>query len=318
MKKNKIYKLCNPVCLQGSIEKQNYFEGWYYKCVDASNNYSCAFIPGISTSTSKYKRHAFIQFIDNSNALPLYIPFSIKSFSYSDEPFVLNISNCVFSDSKMIINIDHNDCKIKGKIVFGDFTDIDRNIKMPTIMGYYRYIPFMECFHSIISLSHSLKGYLKINDRTIDFNNGTGYLEKDFGTSFPKRWIWVHSNTFNVKDTCLMCSIASIPFISKTFTGLICILYAAGKEYRFATYLKAKITKLLCSKNNLHIELSQGNYKLEIRSMCSDNNILIAPKNGNMNRKIIESMSAKIKVKLLKDDYVIFESITHNGCVEYN
>ncbi|WP_339366123.1 hypothetical protein, partial [Vallitalea maricola] len=75
--------------------------------------------------------------------------------------------------------------------------------------------------------------------------------------------------------------------------------------------------KLLCSKNNLHIELSQGNYNLEVRSMCSDNNILIAPKNGNMNRKIIESMSAKIKVKLFKDDYVIFEAITYNGCVVY-
>ncbi|WP_458787571.1 tocopherol cyclase family protein [Vallitalea sediminicola] len=300
------------------MNKKNFFEGWYYKCVDANNEYSCAFIPGISTSTSSYKRHAFIQFIDNSINLPLYIPFPIKSFSYSDKPFVINISNCIFSDSRIIINIDHKSCKIKGKINFGDFTDIRRNLKTPTIMGYYRYIPFMECFHSIISLSHPLNGYLKINDRNIDFNNGIGYLEKDFGTSFPKKWIWIHSNTFNIKNTCLMCSIASIPFIRKTFTGLICILYIDGKEYRFATYHNAKIKKLQCSKNNLHIEILQDNYTLDIRSKCSDNNILIAPKNGDMNRKIIESMSAEIKVKLLNKDYVIFEDTTYNGCVEYN
>lgn len=318
MKKNKLYKLSNPICVQGNINKRHYFEGWYYKCVNAENNYSCSFIPGFSTSNNNYKRHAFIQFIDNSNDFPIYIPYPIKSFSYSDKPFVLNIGNCIFSDSRIVVNIEHKDHNIRGKIILGEFTDIKRNVMLPTIMGYYRYIPFMECFHSIISLSHSLKGYLDVNGRLINFNNGTGYLEKDFGTSFPKQYVWVHSNTFSNSDTSLMCSIAHIPFIKRTFTGLICVLFVNGTEYRFATYLNARIKKLVCSRNKLHIEIAQGDYTLQIKTFCSNNNILTAPKNGDMNRKVIESMCANIKAKLIHNNDVVFEDISYNGCVEYN
>lgn len=318
MKKNKYYILKNPICFQGSISKRNYFEGWYYKLVNSEENYTCAFIPGISTGTSRYKRHAFIQFADNTNQLPIYKPYSIHSFSYSDQPFVIDIDRCSFSDQGMIININTKDYSIKGELEFSSFTDIERTTIMPTIMGYYRYIPFMECFHSIISLHHTLKGYLKVNDRLIDFTNGTGYLEKDFGTSFPSQWVWIHSNTFRNKGTSLMCSIASIPFMRKTFTGFLCVFYIDHREYRFATYLKGKITKLSCSKNRTFIEIQQDNLTLQIRTMYDNGNVLIAPKNGDMNRKIVESMSAKLKVSLIKDHKILYETVSNNGCMEYN
>ncbi|QUI23510.1 hypothetical protein HZI73_14995 [Vallitalea pronyensis] len=318
MKKNRYYTFKNPICLQGDISKKNYFEGWYYKLVNSDNDYTCAFIPGISTGGSRYKRHAFIQFVDNSGQLPLYKPYAIRSFSYSDKPFSIRIGGCQFSDRGMSINMHHKKDTITGALTFGFFTDIVRTSKMPTIMGYYRYIPFMECFHSIISLHHTLKGYLKVNNRYIDFTGGTGYLEKDFGTSFPNQWVWIHANTYHNQQASLMCSIASIPFLKKTFLGFLCVLYIDNKEYRFTTYLKGKIAKLSCSKNKVFVEIHQDHLILQIRSMCDDGNVLIAPKNGDMNRKIVESMSSKIKVTLIKGGKILYEAISYNGCMEFN
>ena len=47
-------------------------------------------------------------------------------------------------------------------------------------MGYFAYIPKMECYHGIVSMNHMVNGVIRINDVDIDFNNGKGYVEKDW------------------------------------------------------------------------------------------------------------------------------------------
>jgi len=68
-------------------------------------------------------------------------------------------------------------------------------------MGWYSYIPFMECKHGIVSVNHKISGTLRIDNELIDLNEGKGYIEKDWGTSFPEAWIWIQSNNFNNPDT---------------------------------------------------------------------------------------------------------------------
>ena len=40
-------------------------------------------------------------------------------------------------------------------------------------------------------MNHTVNGVLMINNEEIDINNGKGYIEKDWGTSFPKKYIWI-------------------------------------------------------------------------------------------------------------------------------
>ena len=47
-------------------------------------------------------------------------------------------------------------------------------------MGWYGYMPFMECYHGILSMHHTISGELIYNDKTIDFNEGIGYTAKDW------------------------------------------------------------------------------------------------------------------------------------------
>ena len=63
-------------------------------------------------------------------------------------------------------------------------------------MGWYSFVPFMECNHGIVSVNHDLYGEISVNGNVIDFNNGKGYIEKDWGVSFPEAWIWIQSNNF--------------------------------------------------------------------------------------------------------------------------
>ena len=145
-----------------------------------------------------------------------------------------------------------------------------------------------------------MNGYINLNDKDILFNNGTGYIEKDYGISFPKRYIWGEGNCFKDSTCSFMFSIADIPFKIFSFRGLICSLIFNDKEYRFATYNLSKVKKIdFCNK-------------------CDNNKSLMlkAPVNVNMEKDIYESIDSIIKVTLRKKDKVIFSDISYNCGLE--
>ena len=101
---------------------------------------------------------------------------------------------------------------------------------MPNIMGPFTYIPNMECNHGVVSMSHTINGSIQLNDETWEFKNDKGYIEKDWGTSFPKRYIWIQGNHFKNTNTSFMLSLAHIPFIGFSFEGLIAQLNTDTKS----------------------------------------------------------------------------------------
>jgi tocopherol cyclase len=69
----------------------------------------------------------------------------------------------------------------------------------PIAMGWYSFVPFMECYHGVISLYNNIFGKLSANDRIIDYTDEIGYIEKDWARSFPSSRLWMQTNHFNKK-----------------------------------------------------------------------------------------------------------------------
>lgn len=118
-------KLWHPARFQGERAARGYFEGWYFKVVDAAAAEPLAIIPGVSIEPDG-RRHAL----------------------------------------------------------------------SPGVMGPFRFAPFMECYHGVLSLDHSVDGTLEVDGERISYEGGRGYTEKDWGRSFPSAWVWVQSNDF--------------------------------------------------------------------------------------------------------------------------
>lgn len=66
----------------------------------------------------------------------------------------------------------------------------------PSTMGVLGYLTGLECYHHVLSLHHKLHGYISVGEALTDLEMGTGYLEKDWGSTFPRTWIWAQSNHF--------------------------------------------------------------------------------------------------------------------------
>ncbi len=277
--------------------KKDYFKGWYFKC--SSKNKTIAFIPAFHSRNNN--ETASLQIITDENSYNLSFPF----LEYSEKPLYIRIGNNVFSENGIIINIKSDKLTVKGNLQFGKFSPIGYDI-----MGPFKYIPFMQCRHSVYSMRHQVNGNLTVNNQHINFQSGIGYMEGDCGTSFPNRYIWTQCFFGNGS---LMLSAADIPILGLNFTGIIGIIYLNGKEYRIATYLGAKI----CEINSSSITVVQGSYKLNAKLIKNNAHSLAAPDNGKMNRIIHESASCKAYYKFSYKNKILCEFISDRASFEF-
>jgi hypothetical protein len=296
-------KVYNPVIFQGNLSKKKYFEGWYFKHVSASRDHVFSFIPGVALT--KTDKHAFIQVIDGISGKTWNVKYPLLEFSFSRNKFQVQVGKSGFSEKGMELDIDTPDLKVKGKISYGNFVKYPSSVFSPGIMGWYSFVPMMECKHGVGSVLHGLKGSLSINNAEINFSEGTGYIEKDWGTSFPESWIWLHCNTFNTKKASFTFSVAKIPWLGSFFIGHICFLYFDGKFHLFATYNGSKITKLSFHAPVLEIELKNKTHTLKVKAVQNRSGDLKAPVIGEMNRIIKESVDSEIEIELFDNQNIL-------------
>jgi hypothetical protein len=303
-------KIFNPIIFQGNLKRENYFEGWYFKQVHYKSGSSYAFIPGISLNNKD--NHCFIQVIISPSMDTHYIKFPLESFEYTNYPFKIKIDKNIFTERGIKIDLSNQNFNIKGELGYGKFQKIERNLLMPNIMGYFAYIPKMECNHGVISMNHEVNGVLKINDKELNFNQDKGYIEKDWGTSFPEKYIWIQGNHFSNTNDSFMCSIAKIPFLGSSFMGIIGNLHFRSVEYRFGTYKRTKLKDLRVKEKEISFTLINKNHTLKVKGMVDKAGILKSPHNGEMSQTIKEGLGGKISLELS------FENKTHkiesNNC----
>lgn len=309
-------KIKHPELFQGNKKKNHYFEGWYYKLVTADQKVSIAFIPGISMNQKD--PHTFVQvFVSKGDDLKThYFKFNSDDFIYSHDQFQVQVKNNLFTLSEVNISLDHELMRVHGTIHLNHHIGLNKNLYQPNIMGPFAYLPFMECNHGVISMTSNLKGSLTINNELYDFSDGKAYIEKDWGKSFPKAYIWLQSNHFNDEKTSFMFSYATIPFMGMSFKGLIVNLIYNQKEYRFATYNLTKILKKEIQKDTISFILKKGKYKLYVDAKKEHEIDLVSPSFGLMKNTIKEGLSGTISLKLYENQQLIFEDIGENAGIE--
>ncbi|MFC2129484.1 tocopherol cyclase family protein [Bacteroidota bacterium] len=308
-------RIFRPEVFQGSLKKKNYFEGWYFKHVSHDLSQVYAFIPGISLSPDD--THAFIQVLNGRTGRSNYITYPLSQFSYKKNSLHVKIGTSIFTDSYIDLDINEPEIQVKGKLNYSGIAKYPKTILSPGIMGWYSYVPFMECYHGIVSADHLIEGALVINSDIVEFSNGKGYIEKDWGTSFPECWIWLHANSFSKEDASLFVSIAKIPWLGKFFIGFIAFLYMDGKYHMFTTYKRSRISPLIRKQNSLHIEFSNRDHRMLIEIDSRKSGELKAPQKGVMSRRIKESIDSHVIVTLIdNNDHIVYKDESERAGLE--
>lgn len=288
-------RILHPAWFQGPGKSGPYFEGWYFKMCDRKTNQVIAVIPGISRTA---RPHAFIQVISGNPSGSWYARYPIEEFLFEPRSLRLSIGSSRFSLDGIELAIDQGDVHLHGTVLHRDVHEFPVTLASPGIMGWYAYVPFMECFHGVVSTHHHLDGELVLNHRTVDFHGGDGYIEKDWGRSFPASWIWMQSNSFPSGEVSCMISVARIPFLGTTFTGFLGFVSIGGRLIRFATYTGANIQILESDTQVCRIVVTTKEETIEFIGRAEDNAPLSAPDNGKMARTITESANGTINLSI--------------------
>jgi hypothetical protein len=238
---------------------------------------------------------------------------AIEDFSFSKDEFEVRIGDNFFSHKGIELDIADKDVQIRGKLDYRNHVKWPSSLLSPNSMGWYAYIPVMECYHGVLSLRHDIEGTLGINNEDISFGGGAGYIEKDWGTSFPSSWIWLQSNHFENGNASLMLSVARIPWRGRSFTGFIAGFWHGGRLYRFATYTGAKIDLVKCDGGEINVKLSDKNYGIVIKAQQSETGNLLSPVKGAMTGSLKESVNATAKI-LVYDAKNNSQIFNENAC----
>jgi hypothetical protein len=165
-----------------------------------------------------------------------------------------------------------------------------------------------------------IHGALTLDGETIDFSDGRGYIEKDWGRSFPEAWVWMQTNHFDQPGISLTASIAIIPLLGYSFRGFIVGLWDGSDLRRFATYTGAQIDELTISEEEVRVVISDSDHRLEITARRAEGGVLRGPTGVDMRGRVPESLRATVTVQLSASgpdgSRLLFEGTGHNAGLE--
>lgn len=285
-------RLLDPPQFQGRLTSEGYFEGWYFKQVSLDRDYVLSLIPGISLKEGDH--HAFIQVISTVDSESAYLRYPINQFSYTPGRFEVTIGKNRFSRDSVHLE----DALITGDLCYGKPLWHRPVWYAPNVMGPYTYVPTMECNHAVLSLDHEVSGSVSYNDTRLSFDGGRGYQEKDWGTSFPSKWVWLQCNSFSSEKTSLFLSYARIPWRNSSFLGYIASVSLAGQVHHFTTYTRGRCVADRIESPSVSLTLENRSVQVSVRATAPEGSELIAPVKGSMERRIFESLSAEVSMQV--------------------
>jgi hypothetical protein len=293
-----LQRTLHPAWYQGRAKRPPYFEGWYYKLVDASERHRMAVIPGIFRSADSVESHAFVQLLDGSSGKATYHEYPVEAFLPAERGLDIQIGPNRFTLKQISLHIDAPERSVSGELAFSELKPWPVTLSSPGVMGWFAWIPLMQTYHGVISFDHAIQGTLTVDGKPISFGDGRGYIEKDWGRSFPAAWIWMQSNHFGQPGTSLTASVATIPWLGTLFRGFIIGLWHDGVLYRFATYTGARLERLRIREDEVCVVVADRGQRLEISARGTSGGVLRGPTGVDMAGRVPESLQATVTVRL--------------------
>ena len=292
----KILSIWNPGGYHGAGKTRDYFEGWYFKCVSRDERAALAVIPGVSITADAERSHAFVMVADAAGQKAQYFRFPLSEFRAHPKRFEIRIGPNFFSLARLGLDLTDGLSRVRADLAFSRPRPWPVRLFSPGVMGWYAFVPDMECYHGVLSFDHGIAGRIAIDGVSIDMTGGKGYIEKDWGASMPSSWIWMQTNHFDEDGVSLFGSVAKIPWRKSWFTGTIFGLLYKGKIFRFTTTTGARLVRLDVDPERIAVRVEDRKFVLEIEADRREGVELPAPSLGDMTAKVRETLRSKIRV----------------------
>ncbi|MFW5709177.1 MAG: tocopherol cyclase family protein [Chloroflexota bacterium] len=311
-----VFETLHPEIYHGHKKRSPYFEGWYYKLISADEQQRYAIIPGIFRGQAGGD-HAFVQVLNGMTGEAHYFEYPASAFYADEEHFDIWVGPNHFLRDCISLQLENDHFSLKGELRFEGGESWPVSILEPGVMGWYAWMPFMECYHGVLSFDHLIRGNLAINGEVVGFEGGRGYMEKDWGQAFPSAYIWHQSNHFDTPGTSLFGSVALIPWIGRTFRGFLVGFYHHRRLYKMTTYTGAEIEQINLTDQHVIWIVADKYHRIELKAERGSGGLLKAPVRTEMHKRVDETMRSTMHVRLsTRSGETIYEGEGRNAALE--
>lgn len=293
----------SPASFQGAARRRHYFEGWYFKHSGGAARGIWSFIPGMAIGESRADGYSFVQAIEGRTGRSWWFQYPLDAFYARESGLDIRVGPNRFSADGIGLELNDGTTTIMGQFSYGPFNVMRFPPWTPGVMGPYSFVPRMECSHGLVSLDHRIDGWLQVDGARAEFHDGRGYIEKDWGISMPRCWIWTQSNDFPRRGDSVMLSVARVPWLGSAFNGFLCTASIGGRHTLFTTWNGSRIVSLNADETLVTCRIERpargGTESITLRMHRARGGLLRAPVQGLLSRRIAEAVDASLDVEYL-------------------
>lgn len=280
------------------------FLNFYYRLQDAKGkNHVVITVGAINIDNNM---HSYIQIYSNKSKKTVYLKYNIADFTLYLKPQCINIDDNLFGLDLISMNIKKEELRIFGKI-----KSKENIICKHDIMGPFSKVNYLSCKTGLFNLHSKIDGYLYIDNKKVDFTNGTLYVQGENGNHMPDKYIWAQSNKMinkklsNNKNSFTICLTRDKNMVNTTSRYFFISFLLEGIQYVFSTYNGGRVKevniKKRLSKDVIDIKIKQNDLIFDIRIIKSKGHVLSYPFKDSL-KKVNESLTSTIILIAYKED----------------
>lgn len=281
--------------MKGFVNRKNYFEGWFQKIYLKEQRAAVLIIFGYATQNTR-EQFGFIQILlPRQRPLIYYFPKHEVTIDLINQK--VQMKDNLFSTRE--IRIDSELLKMNLRL---SVSTHDQSLK--NTMGYTYYLPGLPCYHAVVNASHLVSGSIQFNKVSFQLNDERAYLEKNWGNSFPKDYVWLHAIDPADTGVSLLFSCAYIFWMGRIHfkhVGYICL---NGLEIDFRELKNVKIECRKSLSTTFCISLLSDTVTLRIDVISLGKITLKGPDQGRLSRDILHHPDVKMLVSIIIDTYI--------------
>lgn len=277
-----------PTLLQGDITKCNYFEGWFQKIFVPELNTSIIIIYGFATG-NELSKTGFIQLFVPGNDV-IHVDFPQHQITLSKRKHEVKLGPNYFSNYR--IHIEHTHIELDLEII-----PQEKKILKQNSMGIFYLVPGLPCYHSVLQVNSSVNGNIKINNNLIQLTRASGYLEKNWGASFPEKYFWMHAQDPLNSTNQILYSQAELRWRNKTFIKHVGFIQLNGKSFDLRKIHRKQFVCNVYNSNQLEISIVSVDLILYFDLDKANKTSFKGPNDGKMTNTIIHNLNVPIQLK---------------------
>lgn len=277
-----------------NLESDPFYEGWYHNVVIPDRDEAFFFIYGVTNPRpdSSFPSEAFVYCGRQSTLETVYQAYPVEQYRSAQDHRDVQIGERARATALRIAgDIDDGELSCSWDI------DLAGGVAWTETMGGMTAMEGLETNWTVGTIHSEATGSITFGQETIAVEGALGYADHNWGTFFPREWIWLQTSTFDEGRAAIAASGGTVPMGDLEIEAMMIGLLLDEEMITFRTQDLDRIT-WEAERGTWSIEGERSRERISIQGTCESDRMfhLLAPTPDGMQPRAWETLLGTLEV----------------------